>query len=176
MWGLDVLLDDSLLKPLNQQSSCRWFKAHEFHATSLMKYAGYTSIKSAEKVLWKTYNKREFTAVSCHANIHILLYGYRWYVYTYSIVMWLVKVIFAQNSDSHKLNFPPCVNAENAVVFFFSHYSDVIMSAIVSQITSPTILYSTVYSDTDQRKHQSSASPAFVWGIHRWWIPRTKGQ
>ena len=38
---------------------------------------------------------------------------------TYSIVMWLVKVIFAQNSDSHKLNFPPCVNAENAVVVFF---------------------------------------------------------
>ena len=34
-----------------------------------------------------------------------------------------------------------------------------------------------VYSDADQRKHQSSASPAFVWGIHRdRWIPRTKGQ
>ena len=37
---------------------------------------------------------------------------------------------------------------------------DVIMSA--SQITSLTIIYSTVYSDTDQRKHQSSASLAFV--------------
>ena len=34
-----------------------------------------------------------------------------------------------------------------------------------------------VYSDADQRKHQSSASLAFVWGIHRdRWIPRTKGQ
>ena len=33
------------------------------------------------------------------------------------------------------------------------------------------------YSDADQRKHQSSASLAFVWGIHRdRWIPRTKGQ
>ena len=30
-----------------------------------------------------------------------------------------------------------------------------------------TIVYSTVYSDADQRKHQSSASLAFVWGIHR---------
>ena len=38
---------------------------------------------------------------------------------------------------------------------------------MTSQITSLTINYSTVYSDTDQRKHQSSASLSFVWGIHR---------
>ena len=48
-----------------------------------------------------------------------------------------------------------------------SHYGDVIMGAIASQITSHTIVYSTVYSDADQRKHQSSASLAFVRGIHR---------
>ena len=48
-----------------------------------------------------------------------------------------------------------------------SHYDDVIMGAMASQITSLTIVYSTVYSDADQRKHQSSASLAFVWGIHR---------
>ena len=41
------------------------------------------------------------------------------------------------------------------------------MSTIVSQITSLAIVYSTVYSGADQRKHQSSASLAFVWGIHR---------
>ena len=41
------------------------------------------------------------------------------------------------------------------------------MGAIASQITSLTIVYSTVYSDADQRKHQSSASLAFVLGIHR---------
>ena len=41
------------------------------------------------------------------------------------------------------------------------------MGAIASQITSLTIVYSTVYSDADQRKHQSSASLAFVWEIHR---------
>ena len=41
------------------------------------------------------------------------------------------------------------------------------MGAIASQITSLAIVYSTVYSDADQRKHQSSASLAFVWGIHR---------
>ena len=46
-------------------------------------------------------------------------------------------------------------------------YSDVIMGALASQITSLTIVYSIVYSNTDQRKHQSSASLAFVRGIHR---------
>ena len=48
-----------------------------------------------------------------------------------------------------------------------AHYNDVIMGALASQITSLTIVYSAVYSDADQRKHQSSASLAFVRGIHR---------
>ena len=47
------------------------------------------------------------------------------------------------------------------------HYNDVMMDAIASQITSLTIVYSIVYSDAGQRKHQSSASLAFVRGIHR---------
>ena len=50
-------------------------------------------------------------------------------------------------------------------------YNDVIMGAIVTYITSLTIVYSTVYSGADQRKHQSSASLAFMR-----WIPRTNGQ
>ena len=47
------------------------------------------------------------------------------------------------------------------------HYGDVIMGAIPSQITSLMMVYSTVYSDADQRKNQISASLAFVRGIHR---------
>ena len=63
------------------------------------------------------------------------------------------------------------------VVKIVRHYCDIIMGAIASQITSLPIVYSTVYSDADQKKHQNSASLAFVWGIHRdRWIPRTKGQ
>ena len=42
------------------------------------------------------------------------------------------------------------------------------MGTMASQITSLTIVYSTVNWGTDQRKHQSSAPLAFVWGIHRW--------
>ena len=43
------------------------------------------------------------------------------------------------------------------------HYGDVIMSAMVFQMTSLVIVCSNVYSGTDQRKHQSSASLAFHW-------------
>ena len=61
-----------------------------------------------------------------------------------------------------------------------NNYDVVIMGAMASQITSLTIVYSTVYSDTDQRKHQSSASLAFVLGIyqgpvnspHKWPVTR----
>ena len=62
----------------------------------------------------------------------------------------------------------------------FLHYGDVIMGTIASQITSLAIVYLSVYSGADQRKHQSPASLAFVWGIHRgpvnsphkWPVPR----
>ena len=51
----------------------------------------------------------------------------------------------------------------NVDVYTCIHGNDVIMSAMVSQITSLTIVYSTVHSGADQRK----ASLAFVRGIHR---------
>ena len=52
------------------------------------------------------------------------------------------------------------------------------MVAMASQITSLTIVYSTVYSGADERKHQRSASLALVWGIrpvnspHKWPVSR----
>ena len=51
------------------------------------------------------------------------------------------------------------------------------MGAIASRITSLMIVYS--YSDADQRKHQSSASLAVVWGTpvnspHKWPVTRKK--
>ena len=50
------------------------------------------------------------------------------------------------------------------VIIRHCHYNDVIMGTIVSQITSLTIVYSTVYSDADQRKHQSSVLLAICVG------------
>ena len=48
------------------------------------------------------------------------------------------------------------------------HYNDAIMSTMASKVTGVSIVCSTLASATDQRKHESSASRAFVWGIH-WW-------
>ena len=72
------------------------------------------------------------------------------------------KIEGASTSWKHHAHLPPKLNQFNS-----SHYDDVIMDAIASQITSLTIVYSNVYSGADQSKHQSSASLAFLWGIHR---------
>ena len=63
-----------------------------------------------------------------------------------------------------RLHFWWVMNDRDSVLFIF-HYDNIIMGAAASQITSLTIVYSAVYAD--QSKHQSSASLAFVWGIHR---------
>ena len=66
----------------------------------------------------------------------------------------------ANITDKNEINVYP--------INMFIICSDITMDAIVSQTTSLTIVYSTVSSDADQRKHQSSTSLAFVRGIHRW--------
>ena len=50
----------------------------------------------------------------------------------------------------------------------FHHYNDIIMSAMASQITGVSDCLPNLCSGTDQRKYQSSASLAFVRGIHQW--------
>ena len=66
-------------------------------------------------------------------------YDWRWY--------WISRQVYSSNQ--------------------LTHYTDVTMSPMASRITSLGIVYSTVYSVADQRKHQSSASLAFVRRIHR---------
>ena len=65
-------------------------------------------------------------------------------------------------------NIGTCIMPQPRHRFDPSHYSDVTISARASQITSLTIVYSTIYSGAYQRKHHSSASLAFFRGIHRW--------
>ena len=48
------------------------------------------------------------------------------------------------------------------------HYNDVIMSTMAYQMTGVSSVYSTLYTGANHRKQQSSASLAFVRGIHRW--------
>ena len=93
-----------------------------------------------------------------------------WYVFLRSFV----RFVWGQQKFSCKLD---RVNARYSAtpavmtivrVLVHTHYSDVIMGPMASQLTSLTIDYSTVYSGADQRKHQSSTSLAFVRGIHQW--------
>ena len=53
------------------------------------------------------------------------------------------------------------------------HHNDLMISAMASKITSLTIVYSTVYSGTEQRKHQRCTSLAFGRGIHKGPVTQT---
>ena len=81
----------------------------------------------------------------------------------------LGNILHKAEINGAELNNTPQTNHSRAVPKLgqLEHYNDVIMSTMASQITSLTIVYSSVYSGGDQRKHQSSASLAFVRGIHR---------
>ena len=95
--------------------------------------------------------------LKCPQNGTILITSNHFYIYIDSDLPTTINLV------------PICIPAVTVPREY--HYNDVIMSAMASQITSLTIVYSTVYSGADQRKHQSSASLAFVRGI-----PHKKGQ
>ena len=57
------------------------------------------------------------------------------------------RVYFIENTVSSEI----CTRVAGAL-FGYDHYDDVIMGPIASQITSLMIVYSTFYSDADQRK------------------------
>ena len=87
-------------------------------------------------------------------------------VYEHQALMkfdWNYSVIIGanafQNADWKYQPFCTGLNVLNKNLW--EHYNDVIMTTIASQITSLAVVYSTVYSDADQRKHQSFASLAF---------------
>ena len=78
-------------------------------------------------------------------------------------------IIVLWTSDWNKILKANLENFQSMLVSFHGygvHYSDVIMRAMASQITSVFIVCSTVCSGADQRKHQSSASLDFVRGVH----------
>ena len=70
------------------------------------------------------------------------------------LVQWLAPGVVFPNLVSLRLRHGQVI----------THYNDVIMGAMPSQITSLTIVYSAVYSGADQRKYQSSASLASLCG------------
>ena len=110
------------------------------------------------------------------------------YIYIYKTTCFtLIKTqsvwVFGENNIILHYDFTRAVRliksaAPRLFVWFFSkittektpkpfHYDDVIMTMLASQITSLTVVYSIVYSGVNKKKHQSSASLAFVREIHR---------
>ena len=87
-----------------------------------------------------------------------------WHMIHFSNI-WVVLVITVRLTRRWCQNICQLSECCNIVAIY---YNDVIMSMMMSQITSLTIVDSTFYSDADQRKHQSSASLAFVREIHQW--------
>ena len=98
----------------------------------------------------------EIMVVACMARSHYL--NQSWI-----IINWTIGNTLQWNSNQNTKFFIQ----ENASENIACHYNDIIMTTMASQITSLMNIYLIVYSDADQRKHQSSASQAFVRGNHR---------
>ena len=102
---------------------------------------------------------------------HCLICLHQIYIRHPGLYIWEGMNRFATQKQIYYLYSTPFVieiTLTNVLSNFKFHYSDVIMGAMASQITSLASVYSIVDSCAYQRKHQSSASLAFVWGIHRW--------
>ena len=98
-----------------------------------------------------------------------------WHRITTRRPMWMVQHIFFDRWRHSVLQSMFCMYHNQWMTWAISKFeagcvdeSSSTSHAMASQITSLTTVYWTVYSGADQRKHQSSASLAFVHGIHRW--------
>ena len=102
----------------------------------------------------------------------IFFFAETWIEITILIKIQFLKcfILFLEwlNPEYYRFSLSANENAVFDVTPLSGIYNDFIMGVMASQITSFTIVYSTVYSGADQRKHQSSASLAFVLGIHPW--------
>ena len=110
--------------------------------------------------------------LSTHTHWHTHIYTHMVYIYMYILIYicsyryiclrWTWYIILKKSNL--QIEFPRCPQTN------ILHYSDIIMSAMASHITSIYIVCWNVDSGSDQRKHQRPASLAFVCGIHRWQV------
>ena len=124
------------------------------------------------------HNKRfidtRIAIVHLHLRIYILKlkticqWGFRqsWHCTLYTTLWFDFSLVWSVITNAHRDYFRS-IGAITSIRLS-QHYDDVMIIAMASQITSRTIVYSTVYSGKDERKHQSCASLALVRGIHRW--------
>ena len=104
---------------------------------------------------WRTFKLKAFINAFCPGEMGVTTTAFRLRVTCpYETISTLPRTLAVISWTNHLMN--------------QHHYSDVIMIAMVSQITGVVMVFSTVCWGADQRKHQSSASLAFVRGMH-WW-------
>ena len=119
-------------------------------------------------IWWCDHNKTTHSETTCifHvvSNVPLKICTYFYSVFYCWLSLCYESILDTCNPFTHHSTVQ-CVHI--AWCSYICHYDDVIRDAMASQITSLTIVYSTVYSGADQRKHQSSASLAFVRGIRR---------
>ena len=144
--SFDVFFDLRLNKRLSKQSWGWWF---DTPSRPLWRHCNGT--------WWDGVTKQSANTRCAHCNEnHTWWLCPKWWKLFSEDIWWLqIKLLIKRDTSPH-------------CSCHISHYGDVIMSTIASQITSLTIVYSTVYSGVDQRKHQSSVALAYVRGIHRW--------
>ena len=104
-----------------------------------------------------------------HSALALMYYHLFYHEWVTTNPIWVCK--HPINRSSKYLFWSKTKQASNMILPLI-HYNDIMMCATASQITSLTIVYSTVYSDADQRKHQSSASLGPLNSPHKWPVTR----
>ena len=127
------------------------------------------AVEVAAETIYPAYAQRWSFWLLCYR----FLKGFKWFLF-------LLIIIFRQFYSAYTpvfVRLPLCQWSNYKEYWYLTmpksnkdqtHYSDVIMSTMASPITGVSIVCITVCSGTDQRKHHSSASLAFVKGMHRW--------
>ena len=121
----------------------------------------YTDMEHALYIL--PFARRRLTYPSCPVHCLLIMLLMPWLPITLKSPVWGAPLALGQVGVERQVP----VHKQHCYWVIQFHHNDVIMSTIASQITSLTIVYSSVYSGADQRLHQSSASLASVLGIHR---------
>ena len=126
------------------------------------KYLPGPFLQNVNKIIWPVVAMLPTNLLQLKFQKLLTKYDY----YTECLRRWLLHLY--DNNQDNKLY--ATHRFEQLTFGWLWHYSDVIMSTMTSQISSVSIVCSTVCSGADQRKRQSSASLAFVMGMQRWLV------
>ena len=169
MWIFDVLYVVNQYKLMRKELSCQWFAMSWSSCDVTVMRNPHTSKMAS--LSWISLQKCQWL------NLSLPCSSQPFHTQFMSSALKSSEISFHSNLEFYgliKSQFCTCHNNSTAMPWanfwhccVFFHYCDFLMGAATSHITSLTIVYSAVYSGTDQRKHQSSALLAFVRGIHR---------